>query len=155
MGKSAEEIAFEINQSDRNLIFLVGNLSNFKTFNLANDYNYSYYVFDTFLKENNIDPESLSSSTTMNNSDFSIKIDLWTQKIAYLKQKSIIIIDQFNPKKIESLLLRSLFLQELIHLSKNDHKLAAKLVFAVDTSKYSLVDKIMTKVLEKSKIIKY
>ncbi|MHA1368077.1 MAG: hypothetical protein ACTSP5_16995 [Candidatus Heimdallarchaeota archaeon] len=63
------------------------------------------------------------------------------------------IIDDFSPAKIESYLIRSLLMQDLIYLSKNNQKLTTNIVFVVDMKYGALEDQVMPKVLENSKII--
>ncbi|MFW9923542.1 MAG: hypothetical protein ACFFDW_09695 [Candidatus Thorarchaeota archaeon] len=151
MDKSLEELALEINHSDNKMIFLSGQFEEFLGFNLANDFNYSYLDFESFLQENQIDSNLFDG--TDRETHIRISIDQWTQRMAYKEQKDTIIIDGFNLKRVNTLLTKSLLNQELMHLSKNNAKLKTNLVFIVDTTNSPLDKQILPKILEYSKVI--
>jgi len=148
-----EQIAYEIENSDNKVIFIAGSFEEFFAFNLANDNNYSYLDFDSFLKVNQIDSKLFKGNEK--ETKIRISIDNWTQKMAYAEQKGIIIIDGFNLTNIETLLAKSLLNQEMLYLSKNNQKLRTKLVFMVDTTDKTLEDQVLTKILTNCKIIYY
>ena len=151
MEKSLEEVALQINNSDNKMIIVAGAISDFDAHNLANDFNYSYLDFDSFLKENQIDSRLFKGPEKETN--IRISIDDWTQRTAYKEQKGTIVIDGFDLSKIDTLLTKSLLNQELMHLSKNNQKLKTNLVFMINTSEKSLKDQIMPKILINCKII--
>ena len=151
MGMSNEDIAFEINNTDNKMIFLAGVFDDFQMHNFAINNNYSYVAFDQFLIENKITKEMFENRA--NENKILISIDRWTQRIAYKEQKGTVIIDDFTPSKIESYLLRSLFMQDLIYLSKNNQKLITNIIFVVDMKHGALEEQVMPKVLDNSKII--
>jgi len=151
--KTTEEIAFEINNSDKKLIFVVGYLNNFTGFNFANDNNYSYLEFENFLKANNIDSTYFQQADAKRRASILISIEAWTQKVAYQEQKGTIVINGFDPQLIPDLLTKSLLMQELLYLSKNDYRLKTNLVFFIDLAKGALEEQIMPKILRNSKII--
>lgn len=151
MEKSLEEIALEIDHTNNKMIFLSGQFEEFLAFNLANDFNYSYLDFESFLQENQIDSNLFDG--TDRETHIRISIDQWTQRMAYKEQKDTIIIDGFNLKRVNTLLTKSLLNQELLHLSKNNAKLKTNLVFLVDTTNSPLEKQILPKILENSKVI--
>jgi len=151
MGISSEDIAFEINNTDNKMIFLAGVFDEFQMSNFAINNNYSHVDFDVFLVENKITKEMFENKA--NENKILISIDRWTQRIAFKEQKGTVIIDDFSPAKIESYLIRSLLMQDLIYLSKNNQKLTTNIVFVVDMKYGALEDQVMPKVLENSKII--
>ena len=151
MGISSEDIAFEINNTDNKMIFLAGVFDEFQMSNFAINNNYSHVDFGVFLIENKITKEMFEKKA--NENKILISIDRWTQRIAFKEQKGTVIIDAFSPAKIESYLIRSLLMQDLIHLSKNNQKLTTNIVFVVDMKYGALEDQVMPKVLENSKII--
>ncbi|HUU78024.1 MAG TPA: hypothetical protein VMX55_06725 [candidate division Zixibacteria bacterium] len=151
MDRSLEEIAFEINNSTNKMIILEGVIGEFDAHNLANDFNYSYLDFDSFLKDNKIDSRLFKGPEKETN--IRISIDNWTQKVAYAEQKGTIIIDGFDLRKIDTLLTKSLLNQELLYLSKNNFKLKTNLVFVINTAEISLENQILPKILENCKII--
>ena len=153
MALNPEQIAYEIENSDNKVIFIAGSFEEFFAFNLANDNNYSYLDFDSFLKVNQIDSKLFKGNEK--ETKIRISIDNWTQKMAYAEQKGIIIIDGFNLTNIETLLAKSLLNQEMLYLSKNNQKLRTKLVFMVDTTDKTLEDQVLTKILTNCKIIYY
>ncbi|MHA1125417.1 MAG: hypothetical protein ACTSO7_06640 [Candidatus Heimdallarchaeota archaeon] len=146
-----EDIAFEINNTDNKMIFLAGVFDEFQMHNFAVNNNYSHVAFELFLVENKITKEMFENKA--NENKILISIDRWTQQIAYKEQKGTVIIDDFTPSKIESYLIRSLFMQDLIYLSKNNQKLVTNVVFVVDMKHGALEEQVMPKILENSKII--
>ena len=153
MVMNPEQIAYEIENSENKVIFIAGSFEEFFAFNLANDNNYSYLDFDSFLKVNQIDSRLFKGNEKETN--IRISIDNWTQKMAYAEQKGTIIIDGFNLTNIETLLAKSLLNQEMLYLSKNNQKLKTKLVFIVDTTNQTLEDQVLAKILTNCKIIYY
>jgi len=151
MGMTEEDIAFEINNTDNKMIFLFGVFDDFQMHNFAINNNYSYLDFNSFLIENKITKEMFKDAA--NENKILINIDRWTQRIAYKEQKGTVIIDGFNPKKIESYLIKSLLMQDLIYLSKNNQKLKTNIVFVIDMKHGALEEQVMPKILEYSKII--
>ncbi len=151
MGISSEDIAFEINNTDNKMIFLAGVFDEFQMSNFAINNNYSHVNFDVFLVENKITKEMFENKA--NENKILISIDRWTQRIAFKEQKGTVIIDAFSPAKIESYLIRSLLMQDLIYLSKNNQKLTTNIVFVVDMKYGALEEQVMPKILENSKII--
>lgn len=153
MTLNPEQIANEINNTENKVIFLVGSFEKFFAFNIANDFNYSYLDFDSFLKDNQIDSRLFTGPEKETN--IRISIDNWTQKMAYAEQKGTIIIDDFNLNNIDTLLTKSLLNQEMLYLSKNNDRLKTKLVFVVDTTENTLEDQVLAKILTNCKIIYY
>lgn len=147
------EITFEINNAKNKMIFLTGIFEGFSAYNLAVDNNYSYLDFDSFLKENKIDSEHFRSSDATRSTGIIISIDQWTKKVAYKEQKGTIIIDGFDPGKLPDLLTKSLLMQDLLHLSKNNAKLKTNLVFIINEKNGALEDQILPKILSNSQII--
>lgn len=150
MEKTLEEIAFEINNANSKMIFLIGEFDEFFAHNLAVDFNYSYLDFNSFLKENQIDSnlfKGKEKETTIH-----ISIEKWTQKKAYDEQKGTVLIDGFDLGKIDTLLTKSLLNRELIYLSKNSSKLKTNLVFIVDNN-IPLEKQVLPKILEHCTII--
>ncbi len=148
-----DEIVFKINNTDNKMIFLTGIFEGFSAYNLAIDNNYSYLDFNSFLKENRIDSEHFKSSDASRTTGIIISIDQWTHKTAYKEQKATIIIDGFDPKKIPDLLTKSLLMQDLLYLSKNNPKLKTNLVFIIDEKNGALEEQILPKILINSHII--
>ncbi|MBN1330999.1 MAG: hypothetical protein JXA54_16120 [Candidatus Heimdallarchaeota archaeon] len=146
-------ISLQINNSDSKLIFLTGSFVEFAAYNFAVDYNYSYLDFNMFLKENKIVSDYFKTSDATRQTNITISIDTWTQKIAYKEQKPTIIIDGFDPRKIPDLLTKSLLMQELLYLSKNSLKLKTNLVFFINTDINPIEQQILPKILMNSKII--
>ncbi len=153
MTLNPEQIANEINETENKVIFIAGIFEEFFAFNIANDFNYSYLDFDSFLKDNKIDSRLFTSSEKETN--IRISIDNWTQKKAYAEQKGTIIVDDFNLNNIDTLLTKSLLNQEMLYLSKNNDRLKTKLVFIVDTKENTLEDQVLDKILTNCKIIYY
>ena len=153
MALNPEQIANEINNSENKVIFIAGSFEEFFAFNLANDNNFSYLDFDSFLEENQIDSRFFKGAEK--ETKIRISIDRWTQKMAYAEQKGTIIIDDFNLNNIETLLAKSLLNQEMLYLSKNNDKLRTKLVFVVDTTEQTLEDQVLAKILTNCNIIYY
>jgi len=153
MALSLEEIGNEIETSESKVIFVAGSFGEFFAFNLAQDFNYSYLDFDSFLTVNQIDSRLFKGAEK--ETKIRISIDNWTQKMAYAEQKGTIIIDDFNLTNIETLLAKSLLNQEMLYLSKNNQKLRTKLVFIVDTTQQTLEDQVLGKILTNCKIIYY
>ncbi len=151
MTSNPEQIANEINDAENKVIFLAGSFEEFFAFNIANDFNYSYLDFDSFLKENKIDSRLFTGPEKETN--IRISIDKWTQKIAYTEQKGTIIVDDFNLNNIDTLLTKSLLSQEMLYLSKNNDRLKTKLVFVVDTTVNTLEDQVLAKILTNCLII--
>lgn len=146
-----EQIANEINNTENKVIFLAGTFKEFFAFNIANDFNYSYLDFDSFLKDNKIDSRLFKGSEKETN--IRISIDNWTQKMAYVEQKGTIIVDDFNLNNIDTLLTKSLLNQEMLYLSKNNDRLKTKLVFVIDTTVHTLEDQVLNKILTNCKIV--
>ena len=118
--KSTEEVVQEIISSDRRMIFLAGAFNAFEIAELARNNDFSYRNFKTFLMENNIDPEQYPDGQSPLDANIQVRIDNWLQRIAHKEQKTVVIIDHFNTQAIEDYLIRSLLLEEILHLSKND-----------------------------------
>ena len=148
-----DDISFEINNSEKKLILFVGKFENFAAYNFANNYNYSFLEFDDFLKVNNISSIYFRGSDADRTLNINISIDSWTQKVAYAEQKTTIIINGYDVKKMPDLLTRSLLMQELLYLSKNSSKLKTNLVFFIDLINGSLEEQILSKIIPNCKII--
>ncbi|RLI67504.1 MAG: hypothetical protein DRO63_04575 [Candidatus Gerdarchaeota archaeon] len=151
--KTTEEIAFEVNNSNKKLIFVVGYLDNFTAHNFANDNDYSHLEFEHFLKVNNIDSRYFKETDKSRQTTIPISIESWTQKIAYQEQKDTVVINGFNPQALPDLLTKSLLMQELLYLSKNDYRLKTNLVFFINLTNGALEEQILPKILQNSKII--
>ncbi|MEA2070367.1 MAG: hypothetical protein U9O98_03660 [Asgard group archaeon] len=150
---SDSKIAFQINNTDNKIIFLSGTFDEFEIHNLAIDNNYCYRDFESFLKENNISEKQFKGKDSEQEAKVLISFDRWTRKLAYKEQKSIVLIDKFNPSIISNFLIKGLFMQELMHVAKNDEKLSMKLIFVVNTKEKSLEEQIMPKILKNAYII--
>ncbi|NHJ84128.1 MAG: hypothetical protein FK734_01615 [Asgard group archaeon] len=148
-----DSIALQINNTDNKLIFLAGSFSDFVAYNFAVEYHYSYLDFNMFLKENKIVSDLFKTSDATRQTNITISIDAWTQKIAFKEQKPTIVIDGFDPRKIPDLLTKSLLMQELLYLSKNSMKLKTNLVFFINTDIAPLEHQILPKIIMNSKII--
>jgi len=149
----SEEVAFKIKNTNKKIIFLVGDFENFSAYNFAIDNNYSYLDFNEFLLENKIDSSYFKGSDSIGSVKIKISIDDWTRKIAYKEQKGTIIIDGYNPSKIPDLLAKNLLMQELLYLAKNENRLNSTLVFVININYGSIDQQIPAKIIQNSAVI--